>query len=205
MRRSWAWDSALEKRRNPRPPKTRDADGETRQGLSRGRGLGVGGAGEPSPPGRVQGTRGRVLAAVRTRRRTGLQGLRRRAARTTRRGGIARTSLRAGVPQSPEPAHHASSLPEDTPRDPADHPHPVLKVTLGGGSGAPSFFFFLNDHTATGSRFAPIKDGGKAVWSPRELHGLTSSRRGLAAHAPECTPPEGMRLGREWVVSTRAQ
>lgn len=128
-----------------------------------------------------------------------------RRGRRARRGGIARTSLRAGVPQSPEPAHHASPLPEDTPRDPADHPHPVLKVTLGGGSGAPRFFFFLNDHTATGSRFAPIKDGGKAFWSPREHHGLTSSRRGLTAHAPECTPPEEMRLGREWVVNTRAQ
>lgn len=99
-RRSCAPDSALEKRRNPRPPKTRDADGETRQGLSRGRGLeGWGGAEgpvpgtahltpeEPNPPGRgsdllrrVQATRGRVLTTSLTRRNTRRRGLGWRAA-----------------------------------------------------------------------------------------------------------------------------
>lgn len=172
-----------------------------------GAGWGWGGVGEPSPPGRVQGTRGRVLAAVRTRRRTGRRGLRGRAAGTTGPWRRDRADLAAGggstKPQTCPPHLPAARGHAPGPwRPPAPYfkSDPWRRV---GGQGL--LGLKKKKNTATGSRFAPIKYGGKAFWSPREHHGMTSSRRDLSAHAPKSTPPEGMRLGRGWVVNTRAQ
>lgn len=62
---------------------------------------------------------------------------------------------KCNIQKGPNPKHPGNPGQE---RSPKDHPRQFLK---SDHLQAALRFFFLGNHNATGSRFAPIKDGGK--------------------------------------------